>query len=390
MLQSGKASYKNILIIDLDPEFIATCQTALSTFDYLTHVASNLEDALLIQEQQKPDAAFCSIQLGAVSGLSVLERLLVKQPRLPVIMMAEESQMSHVLSALRRGAYDYMTKPLSDHHALVYAVQSALASEADESHVQNEMDAAIEELKYNREALLNDRKMASLFQASLLPDQHLECGKLNISWRMPLKPKASRYFLDVLNLSEQYTSFYIADFGDNADDAAFSSGVLKVVFNEALRELDREGSSILKSPEGVMSWASYYLNSLALKPIPSLVYGLLDVSEGTMKWASADFEKGPYIWLESATQLLAETGPDLTSGQAMDYQCNEFMVSYSQPLVFSHLESEQVRQIAQAHSTLSLVSQFSPCGIEDLLAEPDPSDPQPKDAFSFVVLRRKE
>ena len=372
-----------VLLIEDDQVLIEQTQLYLSDFGYQVEIASQPEHALTLIHEFQPEVVLCALKLEAGCGIELIGRIKDTHRSLPVIVTAEESQMGGILSALRHGAFDYIAKPFLDQSALLYALQAAAANDDDEVSTRDELEIAISELRYNREALTQDEKVASLFQASLLPDQHVNAGGIEISWRMPLRSKASRYFLDVFTLSDQYTSFYIADFGENPADAAFSSGVLKVVFNEAIRELSRDGSPLLLNPAGVMGRAGYYLKSLSLKQSPSLVYGLLDVQEGKMKWASADFEKGPYIWLQSATQLLAETGPKLTQSEAKDYECNEFMVEASMPLVFTHMAGEQVRLIAESTSN----SQW-PVVEQDLLCQPAKSHQSCSDVFSFVVKRK--
>lgn len=382
-MNSGAQEATRLVWIDDDQALANEAQAYLSDVGYHVRISSQPEQALTLIQDFQPEVVLCALVLEACCGCELVGRIKSQYPALPVVVTAEESQMGSVLSALRKGAFDYVSKPLGDMSALLYALQAAAAGGEDELSAKDEMEMAISELRYNREALAQDDKMASLFQASLLPEQQFNAGNVEIAWRMPLRPKASRYFLDVLPLSEQYTSFYIADFGENPNDAAFSSGVLKVVFNEAIRELTRDGSPLLMNPAGVMGRAGYYLKSLSLKQTPSLVYGLVDVQEGKMKWASADFEKGPYIWLQSATQLLADAGPELSQSEANDYECNEFMVEASMPLVFSHLQGEEILKLAESNDNVKWSETE-----QDLLCQPAQTVTSCSDVFSLVVKRK--
>ncbi|MCM2679008.1 response regulator [Echinimonas agarilytica] len=382
MVTSKKMSKGCVLIIDKDPVFIRGCSEFLTSQGYVVEAAMNTQDALTLFEDEHPDAVFCELEFNEMHGIDLLVQLRKSHPHVPIIMTSEEGHMSGVLSALRHGAHDFITKPLPEPSVLSHALESALGKD-DAQRMQDEMEMAISELRYNRESLEQDESMASLFQASLLPEQQLDLGKFRVSWRMPLRPQPSRYFLDVFALSSQYVSFYIADFGEDTPDAAFASGALKVVFNEAFREFGHSNNKLLASPDGVMGWASYYLKSLELKQSPALIYALLDVEKGQMQWASASFDKGPYVWLGAATQTLSDAGPSLHDSDASDYSSHAFMVEESRPLVFSHLEGEQLRMLAQSDVNGAL-----PSPLSDVLSQPFDNQSGGRDVFSLVVGRR--
>ncbi|GGA78379.1 hypothetical protein GCM10011369_20340 [Neiella marina] len=370
-----------ILVVDSDPAYRLQCFEIFSAYGYQVELAESVAEGLDCFYSGRPIAVFCELDLSDSKGVELLKSIRKSDKKTPFVVLAQEANMAGALSALRHGAQDFITKPLPDPSILLHTLQGLLIH--DEQHQQDELEIAISELRYNREELRRDQAMASLFQASLLPQQQFDIGRFRISWRMPLKPTPNRYFLDVFSLSERHTSFYIADFGDDPVEAAFASGALKVVFNEALREFNHDSANMLQHPEQVMSWARYYLSSLNLKETPSLVYGLLDAKHGRMKWASAAFDKGPYVWFDAATQALADPGPSLHNSIAHEpvYNCNEFSVDEQRPLVFSHLPEQQLLAIAQQPSSVKL-----PVQVSDVLAQPL-ANKVAGDVFSLVVGR---
>jgi two-component system, NtrC family, response regulator AtoC len=86
--------------------------------DYLRHAGHTVvgvhsaEEALHEAESGEWDLALLDIRLPGVSGISVLERLQALQPDLSVVMISGHGTMDTVIDVLRRGAVDYLKKPL--------------------------------------------------------------------------------------------------------------------------------------------------------------------------------------------------------------------------------------------------------------------------------------
>jgi len=77
--------------------------------------ASNGEDALALLEAFPVDLALIERNLPVVSGLEFLKtaRAPDRRPELPIVIVASESSKAGVLEALKSGATDYITKPVS-------------------------------------------------------------------------------------------------------------------------------------------------------------------------------------------------------------------------------------------------------------------------------------
>ena len=49
-----------------------------------------------------------------ISGLEALEKIKAYNPAIPIIIMTAYSSVEAAVDALKRGAHDYLTKPLDD------------------------------------------------------------------------------------------------------------------------------------------------------------------------------------------------------------------------------------------------------------------------------------
>jgi len=68
--------------------------------------------AIRLVENQRPDAVILDVRLPDLSGLDVFERLREVDSRLPVIFVTAHSTTDTAIDAMKRGAFEYMLKPV--------------------------------------------------------------------------------------------------------------------------------------------------------------------------------------------------------------------------------------------------------------------------------------
>jgi DNA-binding NtrC family response regulator len=66
---------------------------------------------LPLLEKQRFDVALLDLHLPGMSGLELLDRLKAAQPETEVILLTAHGSMDTAILAMKRGAYDYLTKP---------------------------------------------------------------------------------------------------------------------------------------------------------------------------------------------------------------------------------------------------------------------------------------
>ncbi len=69
------------------------------------------EDALDKAARARFDVALLDLHLPGISGIDVLTKLKEKQPEIEALMLTAHSSIETAVEAMRRGAYDYLTKP---------------------------------------------------------------------------------------------------------------------------------------------------------------------------------------------------------------------------------------------------------------------------------------
>jgi DNA-binding NtrC family response regulator len=69
------------------------------------------EEALARADQERYDVALLDLHLPGIGGLDLLSRLKERQPEAEVLLLTAHGSIETAIQAMRRGAYDYLTKP---------------------------------------------------------------------------------------------------------------------------------------------------------------------------------------------------------------------------------------------------------------------------------------
>src|SRR5438309_2295764 len=98
---------------------------------YEVSTAENGNDALTCLAQSRLDGALVVIKMHGIDGVELQRRMHEIDPELTVIMMTGYASVETAVTALKNGAYDYVTKPL-DPDEIAHLVRKALAHKRTE------------------------------------------------------------------------------------------------------------------------------------------------------------------------------------------------------------------------------------------------------------------
>ena len=94
-------------------------------YEVIAEAASG-EDAYTLLQTRRPDIVVLDLSMPGGGGLSVLRRLKIRWPLLPVLVCSMHDNLAFAIQALRAGANGYVTKS-SDPAFMVAAVRRVLA-----------------------------------------------------------------------------------------------------------------------------------------------------------------------------------------------------------------------------------------------------------------------
>jgi two-component system nitrogen regulation response regulator NtrX len=108
-----------ILVIDDEKSIRNTLKEILSYEHYEVHEASDGLEGIKMAEKEKYDVVLCDIKMPKMDGLEALEKLLEKNNDVPVVMISGHGTVETAVEALKKGAFDYISKPLDLNRMLV-------------------------------------------------------------------------------------------------------------------------------------------------------------------------------------------------------------------------------------------------------------------------------
>ena len=124
MRESGKKRTLNtplarILAVDDESSIRETLRSILETEGYAVEVAQGGHEAIDSFKNQNFDVVLCDVKMQGMDGIEVLVALRELAPDLPVIMISGHGTIDTAVESLRKGAYDYIQKPLDLNRLLV-------------------------------------------------------------------------------------------------------------------------------------------------------------------------------------------------------------------------------------------------------------------------------
>lgn len=102
-----------ILLVDDEINTLKVLSAILKKNDYDVYTARSAEEALDKISKLQPDAVITDYKLPGMTGTELLNMLKEKDCRIPVIMLTAYGTIEKAVDAMRKGAFNYLTKPVN-------------------------------------------------------------------------------------------------------------------------------------------------------------------------------------------------------------------------------------------------------------------------------------
>lgn len=111
-----------ILVIDDEINILKTIELSLSSSGYSPEVFSNPLSGIERAKEVYFDLAFIDLKMQPMNGLEVLSHLKVNSPDTTVVLMTAHGSIESAVEAIKKGAYDYITKPFT-HKEFIHIIE---------------------------------------------------------------------------------------------------------------------------------------------------------------------------------------------------------------------------------------------------------------------------
>src|SRR3954462_20096 len=109
----------SILIVDDEEIMREILETLLSREGYAVRTAARGGEGLELARSVPFDAAIVDVMMPGMDGMSLLDELKKLDDDLPVMMVTAYASVENAIAAMKRGAFDYITKPFKNDEVLV-------------------------------------------------------------------------------------------------------------------------------------------------------------------------------------------------------------------------------------------------------------------------------
>ncbi len=120
---------QRLLVVDDEKGIRAILQQVLEYEGIEVKVASTGREGLALFEEFRPNVVLLDVKMAGLDGLDTLTRLRELNPEATVVMISGHGTVATAIEATRRGAFDFLEKPL-DTERLLLTVRNALAHAA--------------------------------------------------------------------------------------------------------------------------------------------------------------------------------------------------------------------------------------------------------------------
>jgi len=120
---------RQVLIVDDEPDIRELLEITLGRMQLETEAASDLASARALLAEQRFDLCLTDMNLPDGNGIDLVQLIAEKYPATPVAMITAHGNMDTAIEALKRGAFDFLQKPV-DLDVLRTLVENALKLEA--------------------------------------------------------------------------------------------------------------------------------------------------------------------------------------------------------------------------------------------------------------------
>lgn len=117
---------EKILVIDDEPVMRESMAAYLEDSGFVVCQAGDGREGLDVFRREHPDLVMVDLRMPGMDGLEVISTVLGESPDTPTLVVSGTGVIQDAMEALRRGALDFVTKPILDMAVLEHAAKTAL------------------------------------------------------------------------------------------------------------------------------------------------------------------------------------------------------------------------------------------------------------------------
>lgn len=308
-----------ILVVDDEPDLESLIrqkfrkQIRKSEMDFV-FAANGLEALSKLIEHPEISIVLSDINMPEMDGLTLLEKINdLKKPTLKTVMVSAYGDMDNIRTAMNRGAFDFLTKPV-DFNDLELTIQKTI----------DQLDILKKAVK-EHDMLMSiqyDLSIAQNIQKAILPKDFPpfpEKTEFDLYASMNAAKEVGGDFYDFFMIDDNRLGFVIGDVSGKGIPAAFYMAISRTL----IRATALKGFAA----HDCMEHSNNLLcNESATSMFVTVFYGILDINTGEMEYCNAGHNP-PYILKPDGTVTELEGTGGIVLGAFDEYKFNSSKIT---------------------------------------------------------------
>ncbi len=288
---------RKILVVDDEPDFALLVRQRMRREVrkgiYEFAFAQDGHEALeRLRDDRGIEMVLSDINMPGMDGLTLLDQIPKVDPNLRAVIVSAYDDMDNIRSAMNRGAFDFLVKPI-DFDDFRLTIKRTL------NHLELLRDAL--STRDRLVALQRELEVASRMQQSILPTVFPETPGYQVFGNMEPARDIGGDFFDVMDLGEGLIGLTIADVS--------GKGVPAALFMMSSRTLMKGSVSVISEPGSVLAEVNTLLEAdNRAQMFVTLFYAVLDPQAGTLRYANGGHNPPLIVHPGGSSTLLPSAG----------------------------------------------------------------------------------
>ena len=290
-------STKKILVVDdepdLEPLVLQRMRRQIRRGEYEFVFAHDGVEALeMLTVDKEIDMVVSDINMPRMDGLTLLQQIQDVSPDIRAIIISAYGDMENIRTAMNRGAFDFVTKPL-DFQDLRITIDRTL------QHLEEWRDALRSRDKLV--ALQNELDVANNIQQSVLPATFPESDRFQIYGSMQPARNVGGDFFDVQILRDGKIGLAIADVSDKGMPAALFMMSSRILLKGAGQRFEHPGEALeeVNNLLDAENEASMFV---------TLFYAIYDTETCEFRYSNGGHNEPIVVHSDGSTTIIPPTG----------------------------------------------------------------------------------
>ncbi len=306
------ASKGSILLVDDQADRGSALAETLSALGFSVQLVTDVyHSQFSLGPDSESDVVLCELDLKNVSWSEARHVLKEMDAQLPAIMLSDVADGDRILTALRLGASDFFVRPLDDMGALVRSLERCVRQRRMRRELQESrqrLEATNLELRGTVKMLEQDQQAGRQVQLRMLPATPLVIDDYVFSHTVIPSLYLSGDFTDYFTVGEHHIIFFMADVSGHGSSSAFATVLLKNLFARKRSDLMRRNDHTIMNPVAMLQRANKELLDLGVGKFATMVVGLLDMKENTLRYSVAGHLPLPVLVCSEGARYLEGSG----------------------------------------------------------------------------------